>query len=195
MMRRAVLVVGGVAMLLLAAWALTRGLERVMQRPDDSASEQPDGAPPAEAPVRHITATLFYGSDDGMHLVPVQREVPYGEGAAEQGRQILLAQLTIAPEPPLVQVIPRGSTLRSFYVSGRGDAFVDLGREIVKAHPGGSTAELLTVYAIVHAVLANLPALTSVQILVDGHEVDTLAGHVDLRRPLQRNDAMVLEPR
>lgn len=195
MMRRAVVVVGGIAILLLAAWGLTRGLERVMQRPDESAPEQAGGAPPAEAPVRHITATLFYGSDDGMHLVPVQREVPYGEGAAEQGRQILLAQLTSAPEPPLVQVIPPGSTLRSFYVSGRGDAFVDLGPEIVKAHPGGSTAELLTVYAIVHAVLANLPALTSVQILVDGREVDTLAGHVDLRRPMQRNDAMVLEPR
>lgn len=195
MMRRAVLVVGGAAILLLAAWGLTRGLERLMQRPDVSVSEQADGTPPAEAPVRHITATLFYGSDDGMHLVPVQREVPYGEGAAEQGRQILLAQLTIAPEPPLVQVIPPGSTLRSFYVSGRGDAFVDLGPEIVKAHPGGSTAELLTVYAIVHAVLANLPALTSVQILVDGREVDTLAGHVDLRRPMQPNDAMVLEPR
>ena len=28
-----------------------------------------------------------------------------------------------------------------------------------------------------------------VQILVDGHEVDTLAGHVDLRRPLARGRA------
>ena len=28
---------------------------------------------------------------------------------------------------------------------------------------------------------------TAVQILVDGREVDTLAGHVDLRRPLERN--------
>ena len=25
------------------------------------------------------------------------------------------------------------------------------------------------------------------QILIDGHEVDTLAGHIDLRRPLERN--------
>jgi hypothetical protein len=30
-----------------------------------------------------------------------------------------------------------------------------------------------------------------VQILVDGREVDTLAGHVDLRRPLLRNDTLV----
>jgi hypothetical protein len=32
-----------------------------------------------------------------------------------------------------------------------------------------------------------------VQILVDGREVDTLAGHIDLRRPLQRNDTLVRE--
>jgi hypothetical protein len=33
----------------------------------------------------------------------------------------------------------------------------------------------------------NLPAITRVKILVDGKEVDTLAGHVDLRQPLARN--------
>jgi hypothetical protein len=30
-----------------------------------------------------------------------------------------------------------------------------------------------------------------VQILLDGKEVDTLAGHMDLRRPLQRNESLV----
>lgn len=33
----------------------------------------------------------------------------------------------------------------------------------------------------------NLPAITRVQILIDGKEADTLAGHVDLRHPLQKN--------
>ena len=37
----------------------------------------------------------------------------------------------------------------------------------------------------------NLPAVTAVQMLVDGKEVDTLAGHVDLRRPLAKNLAWV----
>ena len=39
----------------------------------------------------------------------------------------------------------------------------------------------------VDALTVNLPAITRVQILVDGKEVDTLAGHVDLRHPLQKN--------
>ena len=34
--------------------------------------------------------------------------------------------------------------------------------------------------------LTNLPAITAVQLLVDGKEADTLAGHVDLRRPFMK---------
>ncbi|MGH9350433.1 MAG: GerMN domain-containing protein [Vicinamibacterales bacterium] len=176
----------------LFAWALTRGLERVM-RPADAPAQETAPPPPADTPVRHITATLFYASPDGQHLVPVQREVPFGEGPVEQGRQIVLAQLTMPPAPPLVAAVPPGATLRSFYVSERGEAFVDLGREIVTAHSGGSAAELLTVYAMVNAVTANLPAIARVQILIDGREADSLAGHVDIRRPLRRNDALVRE--
>jgi hypothetical protein len=39
----------------------------------------------------------------------------------------------------------------------------------------------------VDALTVNLPAITRVQMLIDGKEVDTLAGHVDLRHPLQKN--------
>jgi len=49
------------------------------------------------------------------------------------------------------------------------------------------TTELLTIYTIVDALTENLPVVRSVRILVDGKEVDTLAGHVDLRRPLEKN--------
>ena len=48
-------------------------------------------------------------------------------------------------------------------------------------------------YSIVSVLTVNLPAIKSVQILVNSHEVDTLAGHVDLRRPLPRS-AIWLEP-
>jgi spore germination protein GerM len=182
----------GIALLLLAAWGLTVGLERIMRAPavPPATGEKP-GQAQAAAATRHITATLYYGSEDGQFLVPVQREVPYGDGPVEQGRQIVLAQLQQAAPPPLVAAVPPATTLRRFYVTAQGDAFVDLGPEITSNHPGGSVAELFTIYAIVNAVTANLPAIARVQILVDGREVDTLAGHIDLRRPLQRNDTLV----
>jgi hypothetical protein len=36
-------------------------------------------------------------------------------------------------------------------------------------------------------VTFNLPAVSAVQLLVNGKEVDTLGGHVDLRLPLAKN--------
>ena len=74
------------------------------------------------------------------------------------------------------------------FVTERGDAFVDLSAARSSAkHPGGSLDEIFTVYTIVNALTVNLPAIQRVQILVDGKEVDTLAGHVDLRHPLAKS--------
>jgi hypothetical protein len=64
---------------------------------------------------------------------------------------------------------------------------VDLSADARTKHTGGALDELFTIYAIVNALTVNLPAISRVQILVDGKEVDTLAGHVDLRHPLSKN--------
>ena len=152
----------------------------------------PVDSQPAPAQPR-IKARLFYVSDDGLRLVAVEQEVPFGEGTLEQARRILEAQLE-PPPSPLLSPIPAGTTVRSVYLTDRSQAFVDLSREVASAHPGGALNEILTVYAIVDALTTNLPALTAVQILVDGHEVDTLAGHVDLRRPLTRSTLWIAEP-
>ncbi len=116
----------------------------------------------------------------------VERDVAYGEGTAGQAREIVNAQIAPVAEP-LLSAVPPGTTLRALFVTAHGDAYVDLSREIVAAHSGGSLDELLTVYTIVNALTVNLPAVSAVQVLVDGKEVDTLAGHVDLRRPLAKN--------
>jgi len=116
--------------------------------------------------------------------------VAYAEHAAEQAREIVAAQVGPVAEP-LVSAVPAGTTLRALFITENGQAFVDLSREVAAAHPGGTVNELLSVYTIVNVLTANLPAITSVQLLVDGKEVDTLAGHVDLRRPLAKNLAYV----
>jgi len=171
-----------------AAWGAATLLERVV-----SPVAQPTATAPATPPaasVPHIIATLYYGTPDGQALAAVKREVPLGDGPRAQGRQILQTELEAAPEP-YVSLIPQGTTLRAFYITERGDAFVDLSPEVSTAHPGGSTLELLTVYAIVNTVTANLSAVERVQILVDGKQADTLAGHVDLRRPFERDTSLV----
>jgi hypothetical protein len=177
----------GVALLGLLAWGVTSLLERLTERQPDPAVVTTTPPPGAETP--HIAATLFYATAEGDALMAVQREVPLADGLVAQGRQILTAQF--APPPaPYVSAIPPGTTLRAFFVTEKGDAFVDVSG-ISTAHPGGSLTELLTVQAIVNAVTANLPAVQRVQILVDGKEVDTIAGHVDIRQPLTRDTSLI----
>jgi len=171
------------------AWGASRLLERVVSPPP----EEPAAAAsvvPAAANVPHIIATLYYGTSDGQALAAVKREVPLGDGPRAQGRQILQSELEAAPAPYL-SLIPPGTMLRAFYITERGDAFVDLSPEVSTMHPGGSTNELLTVYAIVNAVTANLSSVERVQILIGGKQADTLAGHIDLRRPFERDTSLV----
>jgi spore germination protein GerM len=160
---------------------------------DRRIAAKPAGAPAAPAaapPGRKIKARLFYVADDGARLTSVERDVAYGEGPDEQAREIIAAQ--IAPvSAPIVSAIPIGTTLRAVFITKSGDAYVDLSRETRTSHPGGTVNELLTVYTIVNALTVNLPAVTGVQVLIDGKEVDTLSGHVDLRRPLTKNLAWV----
>jgi spore germination protein GerM len=181
-------IAAAVVVVVLVAWGASRLLERVVS----PAQPEPVAAAPAAAAanVPHIIAKLYYGTADGQALAAVKREVPLGDGPRAQGRQILESELEAAPAPYL-SLIPPGTTLRAFYITERGDAFVDLSPEVSTMHPGGSTNELLTVYAIVNAVTANLSSVERVQILIGGKQADTLAGHVDLRRPFERDTSLV----
>lgn len=183
---------GGIAIgfiTLVLAWLLFIALPGQYDEPEPVAGEAPGiplpsttpgDVPPSTGP--RISARLFYVAEDGTSLSAVERDVPLAGSPAAQARAILDAQLAPAASP-LVSAVPAGTTLRAVFLTG-SDAYVDLSPEAIAAHPGGSTAESLTVYSIVHALTANLPAIAAVQILVDGKEVDTLAGHLNLRRPL-----------
>ena len=179
-----------VSVLVVAALAAVWGAFSVARRSYAPATTA--GTPAAEpaAPAaagRKIKATLYHVSEDGLSLVGTEREVPFAEPIVEQARRIVEAQLGTAPAPGLASAIPAGTVLKALFLTVRGDAFIDLSPEVTTSHPGGALNELFTVYAIVDAVTVNLPSISRVQILVDGREVDTLAGHVDLRHPLQKN--------
>ncbi|MCU1382265.1 MAG: Spore germination protein [Acidobacteria bacterium] len=185
--RRVAIVATAAVLIAFAAvvFVAQRGVPALNGRPAARAAIAP--APPVPAPPgRKIKARLFYVTEDGARLTSVERDVAYGEGPDDQAREIIAAQIAPVVEP-LVSAIPPGTTLRAVFITKSGDAYVDLSREARSAHPGGTVNELLTVYTIVNALTANLPAVNAVQLLVDGKEVDTLSGHVDLRRPLAKN--------
>lgn len=184
MSRRAALVAAAVVVLIAAAVFLLFVVPRWYAPRPATTATSPSATP--AGPERRITATLYFVAEDGLSLVGVKHEVPFGEAVVEQARHIVEAQLGAAPAP-LLAPVPAGTMLRALFLTERGDAFVDLSADVTAKHTGGSLDELFTVYAIVDALTVNLPAITRVQILVEGKEVDTIAGHVDVRHPLQKN--------
>lgn len=184
--RRALVVASFTATAVGLGWLLFIGLPRWYgQKPGRAVAGAPAAAAPAP-PGRKIKARLFYVADDGTRLAGVERDVAYGESSIEQAKAIVEAQIGATAEP-LVSPVPAGTKLRALFVTPQGEAYVDLSGELRSSHPGGSLTEMLTIYSIVDALTVNLPAITTVQVLIDGKEVDTLAGHVDLRRPLIKN--------
>ena len=176
--------VAGIAVLALGVWLVVALLPRLLNAPVGTQTDQAPTGGASEG--RRIQATLFYVSDDGGGLVASNRAVLYGPTSVEQARRIVEAVVE-APPDGRRSAIPTGTTVRSVFLAGSGQAYVDLGGAIVSGHTGGSLDEALAVYAVVNALTVNLPGITTVQILVEGQQVDTLAGHIDLRYPLAKS--------
>lgn len=96
----------------------------------------------------------------------------------------LLAVLLAGPESAsLTRVIPRDARVLNVTVN-EGVAAVNFSREITQANVGAE-AEAVLVNSIVWT-LVQLPEINSVQLLVEGETVETLAGHVSVSEPLSR---------
>jgi hypothetical protein len=187
----------GVAVAALAVglgWGLFTALGRQLASPTpDAEPPAPVGAPtPAVGP--RISATLYFVAEDGVSLVGVQHDVPLGETPVAQARALVEAQLATDPPEPLLRAVPKDVAVRGVFLPGRDDAYVDLDGAFVNGLPGGSHNELLAAYAIVSVLTTNLSPVARVQILIDGREVETLAGHVDLREPLRKNEGLIRTP-
>jgi len=136
---------------------------------------------PSLEPKRSVR--LFFASADEGSLQEEMREIK--AGAVHEEAKMALLELIKGPGPELVSPLPPGIQLRQLYIDGQGIAYVDFGPELRDLHPGGSRAELLAVYSIVDTLAYNFDQVKRVKILIEGSEIETLAGHIDLRRPLK----------
>lgn len=192
--RRLAVIAVAAALVVGLGWAMFAFLGRRLAEPTPDA--EPTAAASQASPASagpQIAATIYFASEDGASLVGVQQDVPLGETPVAQARALVEAQLAAEPPPPLARAVPAGITLRGVFVPG-DDAYVDLDATVRTAVPGGSHNEMMAVYALVSVLTTNLSPIARVQILVDGREVDTLTGHVDLREPLRKNEGLIRTP-
>ncbi len=130
-----------------------------------------------------VKVFIYYGDADGRHFDVEQRFVkkaPMDVMVKEVVNKLLEGPSTEGS----ISVIPKGVVLKHVFI-GKDVVYLDFNSAIVNNHPGGSRAELLTIYSIVDSVVANfLPDIKEVQILVDGKILPTLKGHIDISKPL-----------
>ncbi|HLV10307.1 MAG TPA: GerMN domain-containing protein [Halanaerobiales bacterium] len=143
--------------------------------------------PGIEESLTRARVELYFATRDAMFLKSEVREVPR-EGLYRN----TLEELIKGPEQSsLSRTIPEGTKMIDIEVNN-GLARLDFNQALIENHWGGSTGELLTIYSIVNTMTA-FDEIQHVQITVEGEEIETLAGHMYLKEPLEVNQELILE--
>jgi len=170
-------IIGLAALLVLAGvlWLVTRQ----PRPPQAPAPERVESVPEGSRNV-----TLYFAAADEPSLYSETREVAVGHRMDEQIRQVIGA-LEAGPDSDRgVSALPAGARVLAVMVDAdSGTVYLDFSSELVAAHPGGSAAEYCTIAAIVRTVGENFPEVQRVQLLVDGSQIETIAGHLRADEP------------
>jgi spore germination protein GerM len=125
--------------------------------------------------------TLYFSEEEGEYLVGEKREIPKKESVEEEAKEAII-ELIRGPRGELIPTLPSQTELLDLQLDQRGLARVNFNRALTKNHPGGSSAEMMTVYSVVNSLTFNFPNIKRVQFLVEGKQVETIAGHLSLRQ-------------
>ena len=160
---------------------------------EESAAEEATPAPVEAAQReagRRINVRLYFEAPDRDGLLPEEREVALSSDLARQVRTVV-QELAKGSTTGLLPTLPAGTRVLEVFVQARGVAYVDLSSEAASGLPGGSRAELLTVYSVVNTIVTNFPSVSRVQIVVNDQPTGSLGGHIDLSRPLPPDMTLV----
>ena len=176
-------------------WAALLRAPAASPEVEEPAAEEaaPAAAEGLAASGRRISVRLYFEAPDREGLLPEEREVAFSADLARQLRTVV-EELAKGSTTGLVPTLPAGTRVLEVFVQARGVAWVDLSSEAASGLPGGSKAELLTVYSVVNTIVTNFPAVSRVRIVVNDQPVTSLGGHVDLSRPLPPDMTLVALP-
>lgn len=150
-------------------------------------------APAASAPTRPQAMfkeiSLYFSEEDGMYLKSEKRKIKITDTNTE-AKEVLQELLGGPHDSRLENAMPEGTRLKRFFIK-KTTAYVDLSRDVMEKHQGGSEGELQTIYSIVNTVTLNFPEIKDVQILIEGKTESTLAGHIDISYPLTVDRNMI----
>jgi spore germination protein GerM len=177
------LTAGRIVLIGLVTVALLAGLLWVVTRPKH-APEPPAPKQVESVPEGTRNVTLYFAAADEPKIRAATRELAVGHRLDEQVREVVEALIAGPSDNEGISAIPDGTKLLSVMVEAdSATVYLDFSSDLVAAHPGGSAAEYCTIESIVRTVGENFPELMRVQLLVDGAQVESIAGHVRADQP------------
>ena len=126
---------------------------------------------------------LYFSDSEGEYLIGEKRKI-LGKKEAEEEAKETIVELIKGPKGKLIPTLPPRSRLLTLKISDAGVAKVNFNAALSRDHPGGSSAEMMTVYSIVNSLALNFPRIKRVQILIDGKPIETITGHLSLRQSI-----------
>lgn len=135
---------------------------------------------------------LYFANKDANALLPEYRDIQHDESNVVKR---IVQELIKGPmDDGLYPTMPTGLSSKDVLdteISG-DTAIINFSSNLKDKHKGGSAGETLTIYSIVNSV-TELPNIRRVQILINGKQEDTLAGHIALDEPIMRNPNLIGE--
>ena len=153
--------------------------ESMPTEPQQTQVEEPSNS---QLPLQEVD--LFFFDVEALKLVREKRELHLSLEFPSRLKQIIRALIS-GSDHGLKSTIPGGVVLYEAFIDAQSTAYLDFSRHLADTHIGGTTAETMTIKSILQTVYANFPEkIQSVQILIEGQEVITIAGHIDISHPL-----------
>ena len=165
-------------------------VSKPMDNPSTNVAPVPETPPQVETPPpviepveKTIEVKAYFPDDAGINLVAVKRKITYINESDKYLDAVKLL-MTKPNETDLTGIFPKGAKINSVKVVN-GTAYVDFDNGITKNFVGGSTGEEMLINSVVQT-LTEFKEVKQVRFLIDGQEIETLAGHMDLSTPLTR---------
>ncbi len=133
---------------------------------------------------------LFFSDANERFLVAEKRFIPKEKEPEAQAEEMIRA-LIAGSKTGLVNTFPEKAELDGVNREGEDILTVNFRESLVANHPGGSAAEMATVYSLTNTLIANLPAIKRIRILISGKERGSLKGHIGLRHPFMINRELI----
>lgn len=161
-------------------WFLQRGADEEGSEFDDLGT----GAVVENSVAGDRAVVLVFPEWDASGYVTEERQIPSRDRPGED----LLGVITVLCEGPrisgAISALPEGTRSLGAFVNPEDQSVVlDFSQELVTGHPGGSAAEVATLTSILRTVALNFPGTRRCVILIEGAQVETLAGNLDMVHP------------